>query len=199
MLALLVGMMLVSSAPTLGQAQPIPPGSDLPQASTSLEQARGGTAALQSLTGERGLAVIFWSNQCPWVDKYEGRIMDLASTFEPKGVSFVLVNANDPSAFPKESASASRARAKQAGYDMPYLMDKNAALAEAFGAERTPHIFLFDAENTLVYVGTVDDSPGDPGDVTKTYLRSALNAVVQGQSVSNSQTKAFGCTLKLPQ
>jgi thiol-disulfide isomerase/thioredoxin len=188
----LIGALAFSPA----RAQELPPGSQMPAQDVRLDKATGGSASLSDLAGEQGTAVVFWSNRCPWVDKYEGRLMELASSFSDQSVSFVLVNSNDGSAFPKESKSGSRKRAESAGYEIPYLMDKNAKLAEALGAARTPHVFLLDGDRTLAYVGTIDDSPGDPGNVSNAYLKNALNAVVAGESVPKAHTKAFGCTIK---
>jgi hypothetical protein len=75
-------------------------------------------------------------------------------------------------------------------------MDAGSQFANALGASRTPHVFVFDANKALVYVGTIDDSPGDPGNVQKTYLKDALNELVAGSSIAVPKTKAFGCTIK---
>lgn len=158
----------------------------------TLPRAGGGQGSLADLAGSTGTVVLFWSNQCPWVDKYEDRVLALYDQYSGQGISFVLVNSNDPSAFPRESAQASAER----GYTMPYLMDARSALARAFGASRAPHVFVFDADRSLVYVGTIDDSPGDPGNVQNTYLADALGALVGGGQIPVAKTKAFGCTIK---
>lgn len=174
-------------------AQVLPLGAQMPLADQTMANTSGGQASIAGLRGERGTVVVFWSNQCPWVDRLQDRVFSLANEFRSQGVSFILVNSNDPSAFPKESLAESQAK----GYALPYLMDADSRLAAAFGAERTPHIYLFDANNALVYVGALDDSPGDPGNVQKSYLRDALTALGQGSPVAVPQTKAFGCTIKL--
>lgn len=173
-------------------AQELPLGAQMPMADQSLANASGGQAALSGLRGERGTVVVFWSNQCPWIDKYADRVTSLAGDFEGQGVSVVLVNSNDAEAYPQESLEQSREK----GYGVAYLMDPESRLARAFGAERTPHVFVFDPNNALVYVGTIDDSPGDAANVQKTYLRDALTALVGGGASAVPQTKAFGCTIK---
>jgi thiol-disulfide isomerase/thioredoxin len=177
---------------SLAVAQEIPLGSQMPMGDQGLADVAGGNKSLGSLRGSKGTVVAFWSNQCPWIDKYQERVLALANTFKSQGIGFVFVNANDAAAYPKESVEESRAK----GYPVTYLMDGTSALAKAFGAERTPHVYVFDATGTLVYVGTVDDSPGDPGNVQKQYLRDALTAVVQGSPVAVPQTKAFGCMIR---
>ena len=151
-------------------------------------------ASLSSLAGNNATAVIFWSNQCPWTKKYEQRVFDLASKYERQGVQFVLVNSNSASDFPKESLSASE---EQAGhYPVPYLKDRSGQVAEAFGAKRTPHVFVYNGQGQLAYTGAVDDSPGDPSAAEKPYLANALQALTSGNAPSTAQTNAFGCVLK---
>ena len=178
--------------PAAAQSGGLSVGAEMPMKSERLSTAEGGQASLSGLAGNRGTVVVFWSNQCPWVDKYEKRVQDLASSYGSKGYSFVLVNPNDPSAFPKESREASQKK----GYQMPYLMDTESRLARAFGATRTPQVFVFNADDVLSYTGTIDDSPGDPGNVNEDYLKEALDAVSQGAEVSTSSTKPYGCMIK---
>ena len=179
-------------------AQELPLGSAMPQADASLSNVQGGSATLGSLAGNQGTVVVFWSNQCPWVERYESRLRALADEFGGRGFRFVLVNSNDVAAYPREGVEESAARFRGAGFpgSVTYLSDPEARLARAFGAERTPHIYVFNGDRTLLYVGTIDDSPGDPGNVSEQYLRDALNAVSGGSNVAVPQTKAFGCTIK---
>lgn len=120
--------------------------------------------------------------------------MELARTYRDQGVRFVLINSNNASAFPKESLEASREHAS--GYPMAYLKDEGARLAQAFGAKRTPHVFVFDAQDKLSYAGAVDDSPADPSAVQQPYLKNVLQVLVSGGTPSPAQTPAYGCQLK---
>ena len=185
-------MLILGPSMAAGQSQELPLGSSMPMADQAMPQADGSQASLSSLAGTTGTVVIFWSNQCPWVDKYEGRVKALHNDYSGQSINFVLVNSNDASAFPQESAQVSA----EAGYAMPYLMDKSSVLANAFGASRAPHVYVFDGDQSLVYVGTIDDSPGDPGNVKNTYLADALSALVSGDAIPVAKTKAFGCTIK---
>lgn len=179
----------------LAQGEEMPLGSTFPSGVSSLQQMGGGNASVSSLAGSKGTVYIFWSNQCPWVDKYEQRVLDLAGTYSGQGFSFVLVNANNPNAFPQESAEQGQEVARRYT-NVSYVRDNEARLARALGASRTPHVFVFDGSNTLVYAGTIDDSPGDPGDVQKRYLANALDAINAGSKIPVADTKAFGCTIK---
>lgn len=195
-LGVLFVFLLTSALSAQAQPDPMPIGSSMPSA--TLQQAGGGTIQLPNAAGETGTVVIFWSNQCPWVDRYEDRVTDLVNQFQDQGIRFLLVNSNDASAFPQESLEVVRERASDRGYAATYVRDANATLARAVGATRTPHVFVFDENETLVYTGTIDDSPSGPGGVSNRYLANALQAVTAGEEVPTPQTKAFGCTIKFP-
>lgn len=190
-------LLLGTAGSAAAQDQELPLGASLPTADQTLTRPGGGSVALSDVLGSAGTVIVFWSNQCPWVDKYEGRLTDLAEQYSSAGFAFIAVNANDPQAFPRESAEESQARAEDLGDAFTYLMDSGSTLAKALGASRTPHVFVFDADQTLVYAGTIDDSPGDPGNVQKTYLKDVLDALQTGGNVPVPKTKAFGCTIKL--
>lgn len=198
--AVILGALVLTFLPYTADAQPeeLPLGSSLPSTDASLQRVDGTSVSVEALLGSTATVFIFWSNQCPWVNKYESRVQALVEDFKGEGVQVVLVNANDASAFPKESLAASRARSQEADYTAPYVKDAGGTLAMALGASRTPHAFVFDGTNTLVYAGTIDDSPGDPSNVSKPYLRNAIQAVVSGSEVPVADTRAFGCMIKLP-
>jgi hypothetical protein len=91
------------------------------------------------------------------------------------------------------------ARAKKKGYEFPYVLDKGAELATAFGATKTPDLFLFDGDMKLVYRGAIDDSPRDADGVEKRYILTALEALANGEEIEPTVTKSIGCTIKFPE
>ncbi len=188
---LVISAALLFAALPAAQAQELPLGSKLPSVSV-------GGQSLPGLAGSQGTVVVFWSNQCLWTGKYADRVKSLAKEFSGQGFNFVLVNANDASAFPQESAEEVQSAASKYP-QMTYFKDASAAAAQAFGAVRTPHVYVFDGNESLVYAGAVDDSPSDPSNVQEPYLENALQALAGGQDVSVAQTKAFGCQLNPPQ
>lgn len=187
---------LALAVPAFAQGTVVELGTALPMMDRQMSAAAGGSATLASAAGQKGTAVLFWCNSCPWVKKYEDRVIALAGEYQKAGIGFVAVNANDPVAFPADNLEAMRARATEKKYPFPYVLDEGSALARALGATRTPQIFLFDAQNRLVYEGTVDDSPSDPSQVESAYFRNAMDQVVAGEAVAVQRTKAFGCTIK---
>jgi thiol-disulfide isomerase/thioredoxin len=167
-------------------------GAAIPMADATRASVDGRQVSLSSLGGSRGTVVMFWSNECPWVSRYEERFLSLASAYAGQGFGFVLINSNDAQAFPKESSANSR----QYAQPVTYLVDPSSELARAFGAERTPQAYVFNGAGQLVYGGTIDDSPGDPGNVQATYLKDALDAMLNGTDIAMPRTKAFGCTIR---
>jgi len=82
------------------------------------------------------------------------------------------------------------------GYKWYYAEDKNNELADAFGASRTPEVFLFDKNGKLVYHGAIDDNPSDAKSVNRHHLKEAINEVTAGQEVSVKESKSVGCNIK---
>ena len=89
-----------------------------------------------------------------------------------------------------------KSHAEEKGFNFPYLHDESQQVAKAYGAERTPEIFLFDKSGKLQYHGTVDDNYDNPDAVQSAYFRDALDAVLSGEQPATTQTDPVGCTIK---
>ncbi len=187
----LFALLFAFAAPVWAQQSGLAIGGSLPMADHPLSTYDGQSQTLGAAKGAKGTVVVFWSNDCPWSTRLEDRVIDLASRYKSQGIGFILVNSNDGVAFPKEGEPGNKS------YGFPYVVDKGSSVAKAFGASRTPHVYVFDANGSLAYIGAIDDSPGDAGNVQKRYLEDALKSVVAGSPVAVPETKAFGCTVKL--
>jgi len=146
--------------------------------------------------GKQATVIIFSCNHCPYVQAWEDRIVQLGKTYEPRGVAFALINANDPTKHPEDSYPEMIKRAKSKGYPFPYLHDEDQSVAKAYGATRTPEVFLFNAQGKLRYHGRVDDNYEDPKKVRSQDLKDALEAVLGGQAPTVSETPVVGCSVK---
>ena len=146
--------------------------------------------------GSKALAVIFWCNHCPYVLAWEDRVIALGKTYLKKGVAFALINANDPKKYPEDSFPEMERRARTKGYPFPYLHDEDQSIARAYGAARTPEVFLFDSLNRLQYHGRIDDNYEDPGGVRLHDFREALEAVLTGTLPPVAHTPPVGCSIK---
>ncbi len=164
-------------------------------AAFNLKGTDGQMHSLDGVKGEKGTAVVFTCNECPFAKGYEDRLIALAKEFQPKGIGFVAINANDPKIVPGDAFEFMVKRADDKHLPYPYVLDSTQETARAYGARVTPHIFLLDARGTLVYRGRVDDSLEQ--EKVKTHdFAEALAALTSGQPVKVAETKAFGCGVK---
>ncbi len=151
--------------------------------------------SLDTIKGEKGTAVIFTCNECPYAKGYEDRLIAFANTYQAKGIGFIAINANDPDIVPGDSFDAMVGRAKEKQFPYPYVVDETQQIAAAYGAKVTPHIFLLDGGGSLVYRGRIDDSLKEE-EIKKRDLQAALDALVGGNAIRVTETKAFGCGVK---
>ena len=162
----------------------------------SLDGVDGETYAPQSFQDTKVLVVMFTCNHCPYVQAYEERLIKLQSNFKEKNVSFVAINANDEVSYPEDSFENMVKRAKEKGYNFPYLRDKTQDIAKFFGATYTPEVFVFDENKILQYHGRIDDNWQEPDKVTKQNLKDAIEAMLENKPVDRANTQAIGCTVK---
>jgi peroxiredoxin len=141
------------------------------------------------------LVLIQSCNHCPYVQAWEGRMIELQREFGERGVRIVAVNSNDAGSHPEDSFEEMRARAEHEGFNFDYLYDQPQDIARELGAERTPEVFVFDRDRRLRYHGAIDDSR-DEGAVSQRYLRDALEALLDGREPEITDTSAVGCTVK---
>ncbi|MBI2996610.1 MAG: thioredoxin family protein [Candidatus Melainabacteria bacterium] len=142
------------------------------------------------------LVVMFTCNHCPYVQAYEQRLIDLQSFFKDKLVSFVAINSNNEINYPEDSFENMIKRAKEKGYNFPYLRDQTQEIVKKFGASYTPEVFVFDQNKVLKYHGRIDDNYKEPKKVTKQDLKEAIEAVLANKEIKSSETQAIGCTVK---
>lgn len=152
--------------------------------------------SLHEYAEKNAVVVIFSCNHCPYVRAWEDRMVQIQADYESKGVRLVAINANDASKYPDDSFPKMKERAREKNFNFPYLHDETQEVARAYGAERTPEVFLFDSNGILRYHGTIDDNYDDPSAVRTNYLRDALDAVLDGKAAPMSQTRPVGCTIK---
>ena len=142
------------------------------------------------------VAVIFSCNHCPYVLAWEDRLIQAQNDYADRGVQFFLISSNDPAKYAIDDFPHMKTHAQEKGFPFPYLYDESQDIAHAYGAERTPEIFLFDQERRLQYHGAPDDNYDNPNAVRSQYLRDALDALLGGQPPAVAQTPPVGCTIK---
>jgi peroxiredoxin len=191
--------MLAAGAASADEAKPLALGAKAPATTAKLKSATDGKEiTLAKAAGKKGTLVVFTCNNCPYAKAWEERIVELGHSYTAKGVGVVLVNSNNPAVSDKDTFELMQARAKERKMQVPYAADEGSTLAKAFGATKTPEVFLFDKDSKLVYHGAVDDNHEEPAKVQKKYLKDALEAVVGGKAPAVQETKSLGCGIKFP-
>ena len=188
---------LVSATSIVAQdIQQLPLGSTLPLGDVQMEDISGRNLSLNEVKGDNGLLVIFSCNTCPWVIKWEDRYPVVQELATVNDIGIILLNPNEDYRDKGDGMEDMILHAEKAGYNLPYVLDKNPRVADAFGASRTPHVYLFNAEDQLVYVGAIDDNANSAADVEEFYLEDAIEQLSAGQAITRSSTKSIGCTIK---
>jgi thioredoxin-related protein len=171
-------------------------GAKIPANKVKMQDISGKEVCLQDIAKEKGLLVIFSCNTCPFVKYWEGRYPMMKKMCDRFNIGFVLVNSNEMKRSDEDSYDAMKKHAAEQKYDGYYTLDKNSAVANAFGAKTTPHVFLFDQYYKLVYKGAIDDNYENAAAVKEHYLMDAISNMVEGKKIETSTTKPVGCSVK---
>jgi peroxiredoxin len=164
-------------------------------ADVKMEGSDGSMLSINDVKGDKGTLVIFTCNHCPFVIGWQDTMVELGNIYMQKGIGVIFINSNDP-AVKGDTLDGMQELAKKKGYKFPYVVDKTSDVARNFGAKKTPDVFLFDADNNLAYQGAVGEGGQRPTEGGEIWLKDALDALVAGNEVENSQTKAVGCGIK---
>jgi peroxiredoxin len=162
----------------------------------SLPGVDGKTLSLDDYADQAAVVVVFTCNHCPTAIDYEDRLIQIQDDYAAKGVQVIAINSNETDGHPTDSLSHMIERAEEKGFNFPYLRDESQDVAKAYGAMRTPHVFLLDADRKVVYNGRVDDMPDDPNNVGRHDLREAIDETLAGKPVSVPVTQSIGCNVK---
>ena len=167
----------------------------------------GKTRTLADFKDAPVLMVVFLSNHCPYSHAAEDRLIPFYAEMKSRGLTVVAINPNHPDAVRvdehgyskyNDSYDEMKLYAKEKGFTFPYLNDGDTQVtAKAYGCLATPHVFIFDRERKLRYMGRYDDSRfPDPATVTSPDTRNAVEALLAGRAVPVEVTKPVGCSTK---
>ena len=165
----------------------------------SLKNVDGTSVSLSDYTDQKGVILVFTSNPCPFSKAYEQRIITLHLSYADQGFPVVAINPNDVEISPDDAMDKMKARAEEQDYPFPYLKDESQDVYKAYGASKTPHIFLLQNKGgkfKVAYIGAIDDNAMDAAEVTSKYVEKAIAALVSGSNPDPATTKAIGCTIK---
>lgn len=155
--------------------------------------------SLADYKSAKGFIIVFTCNHCPFAKAYEDRIIALDAKYKKLGYPVIAINPNDSTSHPDDSWPEMVKRAKKKKFTFPYLYDETQEIAKAYGATKTPHIYLLHKENNALivkYTGAIDDNSDDASKVKYKYLENALTELIAGKEVTVKTTKAIGCGIK---
>src|SRR5262245_34419019 len=116
---------------------------------------RGKETSLADLADAKAVVIAFVGTECPQAKLYGPRLVELAAEFEPRGVAFVALDANQ-----QDSVIELAHYAQEHKIEFPVLKDVGNAIADKLGALRTPEVFLLDGQRVVRYWGRIDDQYG---------------------------------------
>jgi thiol-disulfide isomerase/thioredoxin len=149
------------------------------------------------IKGEKGAVIIFSCNHCPYVVHVNSQLVEIANEYMAQGVGFVAISSNDVENYPQDSPEMMSIVAKVLQYPFAYLYDETQDVARAYDAACTPDIYVFDAEDILVYRGRLDDSrPNNGKPLTGKDLRLALELMLRKEANLVKQYPSAGCNIK---
>jgi peroxiredoxin len=189
MLGILLAEGLVTSASALNI------GDEMVDTHVKMQSADDVALTLSELKGEKGTLIIFTCSHCPFVIGWQDAMVEIGNTYSKKGIGVIFINSNDPD-LNGDTFESMKKMAEKEGYQFPYLVDSTSNIARNFDARKTPDVFLFDAENKLVYKGAIGEGGRAPAEGGASWLKDALNALLAGETIENAETKAVGCSIK---
>lgn len=186
---LLAVVILTSSVASAAQADlPARPVEDF-----CLPDISGVSRWLHEFRDARAVVVVFLGTECPINNAYLPRLAELHAAYSSKGVQFLAVNSNV-----QDGLARVAEHARKHGIPFPVLKDDGNVIADRFGAERTPEVFVLDGARRIRYRGRIDDRFGigyQRPQPTRHDLAVALDEVLAGKAVSVPTTPVAGCLL----
>lgn len=162
----------------------------------SAKDVTGKTISIKDFETAKGFVIVFTCNTCPVAQKYEQRIIQLAEKLDDKDWPLIAINSNDEGMSPGDSFDKMQSRAKSKKYSFPYLHDESQSIVNAFGATKTPHFYVLDANKKIKYIGALDDNAEDVSAIKTRYVENAIGAIEKNQDPNPSFTRAVGCGIK---
>ena len=195
-LLMTVGVLVTTGGISLAEVQV---GKQVPE--FALTDTNGKTHHLSDYKGKY-IVLEWYQPDCPFVRKHynSGNMQALQKEYVAKGVVWLSI---DSSAAGQEgyypSAELNQISTKSGAVRTALLLDADGKVGHLFGAKTTPDMYIINPQGVLVYQGAIDDKPStDLADVktAKNYVKSALNAVMGGQTVATASTRPYGCSVK---
>ncbi len=163
----------------------------------SLPNVDGQMISTTDYKSAKGFIVIFTCNHCPFAKLYSKRMNDLNKKYSALNIPLVAINSMDTLIYAEESFSKMKLKAESDSFNFPYLQDAFQTAGKNFGAEHTPTAYVIWKENNqwkIKYKGSIDDNGENP-QIAKPFVANAVDELLNGQPVTNSETESFGCAI----
>ncbi|MHB9129589.1 MAG: thioredoxin family protein [Armatimonadota bacterium] len=151
---------------------------------------------LADFADARYLVIFFTCNHCPFVTGSNAVTRATAEKYRGAGVVFAGINSNSILTHAEDSFKLMITVMQKEQFPWTYLRDESQQVALAYGALRTPHFYVFDAERKLVYTGRGVDNPRDAANSTVNDLDNALAELTSGKPITTPVTNPIGCNVK---
>ena len=180
----------------LTESNPFAAGTQAPDF-TLLNTVNDQQVGLSALKGEKGTAIFFICNHCPFVIHVNAELVRMANEYAAKGIGFIAISSNNIETHPQDGPEFMKTHATKMGYPFPYLYDETQEVAKAYDATCTPDLYLFDADLKSVYHGQLDDSrPGNALPLNGADFRNAMDRLLAGETNDAVQKPSIGCGIK---
>jgi len=191
----IIGIMWLSM-PFSNEVKELELGKTGPMFNYVMDEVSGKKVTLNDAKGENGTLLIFSCSTCPYVRAWEDRYLQISKLAKELQIGMIAVNPNEATRNEGASLADMKKRSDEIGYTFQYALDKNHQLADAYGATRTPHVYLMNKDNVLVFVGAIDDNSRSAADVENHYLADAMKELAAKKTITTSYSRALGCTIK---
>ncbi len=159
---------------------------------------------VQKLSNFKGSYVVLeWFNKdCPFVRKHYGsnNMQNLQKLYTGKNVIWLTINSSAAGKQGHESPTEALATKKALGaHPTTVLQDFDGKVGRLYGAKTTPHMFILDPNQKVLFAGAIDDKPSyDPKDIpsSKNFVSMTLDAAMNNKPVTVSSFKPYGCAVK---
>lgn len=196
MIALATAALLALSTPAFAK---IATGSSV--ADMTVVDSNGTSHNLSDFAGQR--VVLEWTNEgCPYVKKHYNtdNMQDLQRDATADGAVWLSVISSAPGKQGhKDNVEVASWTAKHDVAATAVILDEAGTMGQAFSARTTPHMYIIDADQTLVYQGAIDDNSSSNAATIEgatNYVREALASLDAGEAIAVTDTQPYGCSVK---
>jgi thioredoxin-related protein len=176
--------------------QPLALSSPIPMADAKMKATDGKQYSIADVKGKNGVLVMFSCNTCPYVVRYQARTRETLKYAKENGFGIIIINSNEAQRDDEDSYAAMKSYSSDQGYvNIPYVVDEKSAVANAFGATRTPELFLFNKKGVLVYHGAIDDNH-IAAEAKRQHAKMAMEELAMGKEIAVKESRSVGCTIK---